>query len=124
MTTPADTERRRRERAGRAAERAATWLLRLKGYRILARRFRTPVGEIDIVARRGHTVVFVEVKARTTETEALESVTPRQRQRIGRAAEAFLQKSRAHRDCDIRFDLIAVTPRILPRHYMDAWRES
>jgi len=117
-------ERQRREQAGRRAERAAVWLLRLKGYRILSRRFRVPVGEIDIVARRARTIVFIEVKARADEGAALESVTPRQRQRIGRAALVFLQKHPAYADFDLRFDLIAVMPGNLPRHHLDAWRAS
>jgi len=118
------TERQRRELTGRRAERAAVWLLRLKGYRILARRFRVPVGEIDIVARRGHTVAFIEVKARASEGAALESVTPRQQRRIGRAALVFLQQHPAYDDFDLRFDLIAVTPGNFPRHHLDAWRAS
>ena len=118
------TERQRREQVGRRAERAAVWLLRFKGYRILARRFRLPVGEIDIVARRGHTVAFIEVKARASEGAALESVTPRQQQRIVRAALVFLQRHPAYSAFDLRFDLITVTPGNLPRHHLDAWRAS
>lgn len=119
-------ERQRRECIGRNAERAAIWLLRLKGYRILARRFRTPSGEIDVVARRGRLVAFVEVKARGSEEEALSAITARQRQRqrIQRAALAFLQQHAEHRDCDLRFDLVTATPGALPHHHPDAWRES
>ena len=120
----AAADRQRREKTGRDAERAAVWLLRLKGYRILARRYRVAVGEIDIVARRGRTVAFIEVKARATEGLALESGTDRQRRRIARAALWFLQKNPAHGDCDLRFDVVTATPRNWPRHHIDAWRES
>jgi putative endonuclease len=120
----AATERREREKAGRQAERAAVWLLRFKGYRILAQRYRVAVGEIDIVAKRGQTVAFIEVKARASEAAALESVTVRQQQRIARAALLFLQKNPMHSDCDLRFDVITVAQRKWPRHHLDAWRES
>ena len=76
------TERQRREAAGRWAETLAGLTLRLKFYRILARRYRCPVGEIDIIAARERTVVFIEAKARQTLEQAMKSVTPRQQQRI------------------------------------------
>jgi putative endonuclease len=121
MTT---AEHRRRDEAGRRAEAVSAWFLRLKGYRILARRFRTPVGEIDIVAQRGRVVAFVEVKARASPAVALESVSARQQRRIRRAAEAFLQRRPDIAGCDLRFDLVAVSPWQLPAHVIDAWRES
>lgn len=100
--------------------RAALWL-RLKGYRILARRYATPVGEIDLIARRGRTVAFVEVKARPTEEEALCALQPHQRRRIVRAAEAFLARHPAAAGLTLRFDLMVVVPRRLPRHLPDAF---
>jgi len=118
--TPAD--RRRREARGRRAETQGLWWLRLHGYRILARRQRTPHGEIDIVARRGRVIAFVEVKTRADLAQAVEAVTPRQRRRIARAAAAYLA---AHPDlarATVRFDVIAVAPRRLPRHLTDAWQ--
>ncbi|MBM3488618.1 MAG: YraN family protein [Alphaproteobacteria bacterium] len=114
-------ERRRRDRFGRLAETACAVRLRFSGYRILARRFRTPVGEIDIVARRGATVVFVEVKARRDRT-ATEVLSPRQRARIRRAAGAFLAAHPALAGCTMRFDLMLVAPWEWPRHVVDAWR--
>jgi putative endonuclease len=78
--------RQRRERAGRLAEATAALLLRLKGYRVLARRFTTPVGELDLVARRGDLVLFVEVKRRQVAGTALQALLPRQQRRIARAA--------------------------------------
>jgi putative endonuclease len=107
---------------GRLAELAAALLLRLKGFEILSRRFATAVGEIDIVARRGDLLVFVEVKRRPTVIAALDAVTPRQRLRVARAASLFLKARPAMRRHRCRFDVVAVTPRRWPRHLPDAWR--
>ena len=115
--------RQERERAGRLAETAAAWLLRLRGFRILARRYVTPVGEIDLVARRGELLVFVEVKRRLRADDALSALLPAQQTRIARAAGAFLQRQPRLAGCALRFDLIAVTPWRLPRHLPDVWRE-
>ena len=119
----AQAERRRREAAGRTAETMCAALLRLKGFRILARRFRTPVGEIDIVARRGRVVAFIEVKVRGDLATAGESVGPRQRRRIANAARAFLQKRPELQQLDLRFDVMLLAPWRLPLHISNAWRE-
>ena len=103
-------------RRGLSSEAIAAWLLRAKFYRILARRYRTPAGEIDLIARRGRTIAFVEVKNRPSEAEALEAVGATARRRIARAAELWLS---AHPDAagfDCRFDLIVVVPGRMPRH--------
>ena len=115
--------RQGRERADRFAETVAAWLLRLRGYRILARRYATPVGEIDLVARRGDLLVFVEVKHRSGPGEALASLLPRQQTRIARAAAAYLQHRPGLAGCAVRFDLVAVAPWRLPLHVLDIWRE-
>lgn len=114
--------RARREAWGRWAERMAAWSLRLRGYRVIARRYRTPIGEIDLIARRGRLLAFVEVKARTDLEQALVALGPRQRQRTARAAELFLLQHPSCAGCTLRFDLIAVRPWRLPRHLIDAWR--
>jgi putative endonuclease len=111
-----------RYRTGRLAESVAAWFLRLKGFRILARRFATPVGEIDLVASRGGLVVFVEVKRRSDLATASEAILPRQRQRIARAAEIFLQRRPDARTACCRFDVVAVAPWRWPLHVTDAWR--
>ncbi len=98
-----------------AESRAAAWLV-ARGFRILARRWKSPVGEIDIVARRRALLVFVEVKARHDLDEAAWSVTPRQQQRIAAAAEAWLATYGSDGFRDIRFDVILVAPGKLPRH--------
>jgi putative endonuclease len=123
VTRAVDREaRRRRERRGRSAETLAAWRLRLAGYRVVERRLRTPVGEIDIVAVRGRILVLVEVKARAESAEAAELVGPRQRRRLERAA-AWLQAHRPHlAGHAVRFDLMLVRPLRIPVHVADAWR--
>ncbi|WP_031551278.1 YraN family protein [Parvularcula oceani] len=109
------------ERAGRRAETLAALLLRLKGYRILERRFRCHAGEIDLIARRGRLVAFVEVKARADHAAALLSVTPRARRRIEAAATAWQAQRLRTLDAPVRFDIVTVAG-ALPRHHADAWR--
>ncbi len=87
-----------------------------KGFRILARRWRSPVGEIDIVARRRHLLVFVEVKARVSLEDAAELVNQRQRRRIAAAAEVWLAANPNETISDCRFDAILVAPGKIPRH--------
>ena len=121
----AKRQRDRRRRAwlrGRSAESLAALWLRLKGYRILARNFRTPVGEIDIVARRRAVLCLVEVKARGEVEGALQAISPRQRERIARAASAYLQQNPSYFGLDLRFDAVLVAPWRFPRHLKSAWR--
>jgi putative endonuclease len=103
-------------RLGISAESRAAAFLIAKGYRILARRWRSPVGEIDIIARRRQLLVFVEVKARENFEDAAWSVTDRQRARIAAAAEAWLAKQGDHGFQDMRFDAVLVVPGRIPRH--------
>jgi putative endonuclease len=103
-------------RLGLSAESRAAALLIAKGFRILARRWRSPVGEIDIVARRWRLLVFVEVKARAAFDDAAWSVTDRQRARIAAAAEAWLARYPDPRITDIRLDAVLVVPGRIPRH--------
>lgn len=107
--------RRRAERRGQGAERLCIWLLRLKGYRILARRFRVPSGEIDLIARRGRVLVAVEVKARAGFDAAAAAISPHQRRRIARALEHFLARRPDLAVLDRRFDVMMVVPRRWPR---------
>jgi putative endonuclease len=106
-----------------AESRAAAWLI-AHGYRILARRWKSPLGEIDIIAARRHTLIFVEVKARATLDAAAESVTERQKQRIAAAAEIWLAANPLPAIRDIRFDAILVAPRKLPRHIQSAFETN
>jgi putative endonuclease len=113
---PPNPERVAAFRVGLSAESRAAAYLIAKGYRILARRFRTPVGEIDIVARRRDVLVFVEVKARAKLDDAAESVTDRGKRRIVAAAEAWLSKNPDDVNSNMRFDAVLVAPGKMPRH--------
>ena len=106
---------------GLSAESRAALLLIAKGYRILARRWKTPFGEIDIVARRRRGLVFVEVKARGSVDEAVEAVTERTKRRIVGAAELWLARHPRYANRGIRFDVIVVTPGKMPRHIVNAF---
>ena len=108
-------------RLGLSAETRAAVLLLAKGFRIAARRWRSPVGEIDLVARRGRLLVFVEVKARVRLDDAAEAVTERQKRRIAAAAAAWLASHAGDRDHHIRFDAVLVAPWRLPRHIKAAF---
>ena len=116
--------RRLAEAAGRRAELLAAWWLRLKGYRIVARGYRSPLGEIDIVARRGGIVAFVEVKRRATHEGAIEAIQPRQRQRIARAARLYMQAMPSLAPLQPRFDAVVLVPGRRPRHLVAAWSET
>jgi putative endonuclease len=111
-------------RLGLSAESRAAMLLLAKGYRIAARRWKTPVGEIDIVARRRRDLVFVEVKARDSLDAAAEAVSERSRQRIIAAAEFWLAHHPDDANCFIRFDAILIAPGKLPRHIANAFDAS
>lgn len=119
---PGADRRQRAEQAGRSAETLAAWMLRLKFYRILNQRYRTPVGEIDIVARRGRLIVFIEVKHRTggemALDRALEAVNTA---RIVRAAEWFQTHHPHYHGFDFRFDVVSVAPGRWPHHLVNAF---
>jgi len=108
-------------RLGLSAESRAAMFLIAKGYRILARRWKTPFGEIDIVARRRHSLVFVEVKAREHIDDAAEAVTERTKRRIVAAAEFWLAQHATDEAPEIRFDAILIAPGRMPRHIANAF---
>ena len=114
--------RRRAQRRGRFGEWLCLWHLRLHGWHIVARGWRCPAGEIDIVARRGKVLAIIEVKSRDEVAAAANAVTPRQRRRIARAAEALMTSRPDLAGLGIRFDLMLVAPGRLPRHWREAWR--
>jgi putative endonuclease len=121
---------RRRERgregrrAGRAAEVTAALLLMLKGYQILGFRLRTPMGEIDLLARRGCWLVVVEVKRRPSLDLALTALTPGQQQRLLDAARSLTARRQSLRQLTVRLDLIALAPGRFPRHVCNILDES
>jgi len=114
--------RQRAQRRGRLAEWLCLWHLRLRGWRIVARDWRCPSGEIDILARRGKVLAVIEVKSRGELVAAASALAPRQRRRIVRAAEAFLPQRSDLAGLDLRFDVMLVAPLHLPRHWRGAWR--
>ena len=114
--------RRRAQRRGRLAEWLCLWHLRLRGWHIVARDWRCPSGEIDILARRGKVLAVIEVKSRGELAIAASALAPRQRRRIVRAAEAFLTQRSDLAGLDLRFDVMLVAPLHLPRHWRGAWR--
>ena len=111
-------------RTGLSAENRAAAYLMAKGYRILAKRFRTPHGEIDLVARKRNMIVFVEVKARASLDEAAYAVTPRQQARIIAAAKGWLGAHPTHAEFELRFNAMLIAPRHLPRHLLAAFDAS
>jgi putative endonuclease len=114
--------RQRAERLGRWAETLCVWRLRLTGYRIVARRAKSGLGEIDLIARRGKVLAFIEVKARADEASARFAVSQTQSRRIERAALGFIARRPAYARFDLRYDIMVVLPRRWPRHLVDAWR--
>lgn len=121
MRREADPRRSAAWGRGRIAEALAAGLLLAKGYRILARRWASGAGEVDIVARRAGVLVFVEVKARREPDYAENTVAPRQRRRIRMAAEPWLAAHPRDQDHDVRFDVIVVARGHWPRHIVAAF---
>lgn len=113
--------RKTNHQSGLRAETIAAFLLRLKGYRILRTRWRTPVGEIDLLATRGKTLVIVEVKYRKTVEAALACVTHTQRQRLDHAMRYVVAGLPRYNNYTWRYDLMAMAPRTWPRHIISAW---
>ncbi len=113
--------RQRAERRGHVSEYLAALFLLLKGYRILAFRYRTKLGEIDIVARKKTLVLFVEVKARASEGAAIDAVGYETQRRIRSASDIWLSRRRDTHRLSCRYDIIAVLPWRLPRHFPDAF---
>ncbi|MEP3045208.1 MAG: YraN family protein [Roseibium sp.] len=117
-----ETEKRRRAQSlGLSAETWAAWYLRLTGWRILKHRYKTRVGEIDLIAKRRKTVAFIEVKARRNRTAALEAVTPASQKRIGRAARIFVTEHPKAGFFTLRFDVIIIRPWALPERIANAF---
>lgn len=123
-TPPRKAITRRRQRAfiwGTYAEVIAAIYLMAKGYVVLARRFRTPQGEIDLIARRASTIAFVEVKARASLSQCLEAVTPRAEWRLSRAAGLWLARNPSYAPFTLRYDILAIRPWRAPVHIISAF---
>lgn len=106
---------------GLIAETLAGLYLMLKGYRLLARRYKTRLGEIDLVAKRGGTIIFVEVKLRKTARDGAEAIHAHNQARVRDAAALYLQKHPAYNDCDMRFDAVILSKGKWPRHLTNAF---
>ena len=113
--------RQQAEKRGRAAETLACWYLRLRGWQILARRARVPGGEVDIIARRGRTLAFVEVKARATEEAAAMALDDWRLRRVVVAAECLAQRYMREGD-DLRIDALFIVPHRWPKHIANVWQ--
>jgi len=116
-------ERRQAEAAGRRAEFIAAMVMRLKGFSIIERRYRAAGGEIDLIARRGGLIAFVEVKTRRRLDDAVFAVTPANRRRIASAAASFFARRPALAESAIRYDIVAIAGWRI-RHLADAWRDG
>jgi putative endonuclease len=114
-------ERLDAEQRGHRGEFLAAWAMRLKGWRILAKRYKTPMGEVDIIAKRGDVIAFVEVKARRSMRSAVDAVTPATKQRVRAGAQLWLTRQNNAERYTLRFDIIAVVPRRWPVHYENAF---
>ncbi len=108
--------------AGRRAETIAMWFLRAKFFSILERRFKTPGGEIDIIARRGSMIVFIEVKMRKSQALQFAALASVNQRRILTAARFFLAQNPSLADKTLRFDVIFLAPWSWPRHVKDAFQ--
>lgn len=116
------SKRSRAERAGRWGEVVAALALQVKGYVVLERRVKTPRGEIDLIARKGQVLAFVEVKMRRAQTDPARLLTSSQMQRIVNSATAWASARSWTRGYQWRYDLIMVSPWRWPTHILDAWR--
>lgn len=121
MKTPGQARLKAYKR-GHTSEALAALALMLKGYRIVAKRYRTRSGEIDLIARRGDLVLIVEVKARPSLAQAMDAVTYTAQRRIEASADLWLVKQRDYAKLSLRFDLIAVLPWRWPIHVPDLFR--
>ena len=113
--------RKQAEKRGRGAETLACWYLRLRGWRIVARRARVPGGEVDIVARRGRTLACVEVKARSTTEAAAFALDQYRLRRVAVAAERLAPRFMRDGD-DVRIDAMFIVPGSWPRHLPNVWQ--
>jgi putative endonuclease len=114
-------KRKRAQRWGHVSEWLAAASLVLKGYRIMKMRYKTKTGEVDIIARKGHLIVMVEVKARRTIEEAFDAVTVTSQRRIENAGDLWLAQQKNPHLLSVRYDIIAVRPWKWPHHYENAF---
>ncbi|TPW30886.1 YraN family protein [Martelella alba] len=121
MTREPAPSRVKAERRGRRAEWIAALYLTCKGYRIVAMRYKTPSGEIDLIARKGDLAIFIEVKARKSRESAIDAVSYEAMRRIRAASDLWLKRQKNWHAISSRFDIVAVTPGRLPQHIPNAF---
>ncbi|MHB1102479.1 MAG: YraN family protein [Devosia sp.] len=121
---PKSPERLKAEQFGRRGEDLAAWFLRTKLYRVVERRFKTPVGEIDLIVNRFGTTVFVEVKTRQRREDELDALLHVNKRRLVRAAQFYLMRNPRLAETPLRFDVIFLAPFSLPRHVKNAFDTS
>ncbi len=109
---------------GLRAEQIASWFLRLKGYAILETRYKTPFGEIDILAKKGQALICVEVKYRCDQDRAIEAVNPYSQKRIIAAAEFYRARQPRYLEHSVRFDVVTISGIFSIRHHQNAWYDS
>ena len=109
------------EKRGRRGETMAAWWLRVHGWRVLAMRVKTRVGEVDLIARRGKILAFIEVKTRTKQADLAYAVDEYRLRRVAAAAQALLPRY-AKPDDGVRIDVILIAPWSRPQHVEDVWR--
>lgn len=114
-------KREKAEKRGHVAEFVALTYLRLKGYRLLAQRFKSPQGEVDLIMRRRDVTAFIEVKARSSRDHGVEAVTTTQSKRISAAARFWMARDRIANRNFCRFDIVVVSPYLLPHHIENAF---
>lgn len=102
------------------AENIAAFFLRCKFYQIIAKRFKSPFGEIDLIAKKGNQIIFIEIKARN-DTSLMDFISKRQQQRIIKAGQYFLLKSKQYQSYNIRFDAIIMNKYFFPKHFKGYW---
>jgi putative endonuclease len=112
--------RQQAEARGRRGEAIAAWWLRLQGWRIVGERVKTPRGEVDLIARRGKTVAFIEVKARTKSLDLATAIDGYRLRRVAAAAEILLPKYGKGTE-NMRIDVILVAPWRWPHHLPNVW---
>lgn len=115
------SKRKKAEKRGRFAERVALWYLRAKGYRLLAQRYKSPAGEVDLIMRKGDTTAFIEVKARKSVDEAVIAVTGWQSKRIAQGAASWMSRDPQAAAGFCRFDIVAVPSYLWPTHIENAF---
>ncbi len=112
------------EQYGHRAEAIALWYMRFKGYQLLARRFKTPAGEVDLIMRKGKTTAFIEVKARATVDDGVVAVTAYQSRRIASAAAFYTSRDNRAAASFQRFDIIVIPSYLWPTHIKNAFDGS